>query len=410
MLISQHPRKAALSVIWLLAANAMAQSGAHIAITQFPLEATSFPTSITAGPDGALWFTEYDANAIGRISTSGGITLYPLSGLPGGLENIVSGPDNALWFSQLAIDRIGRITTAGVITEYPFPGAGGSAGVTTGPDGQLWFTEAGDNHIGRMNKDGVVTGQWRVPTPEAGPEQIAVGPDGALWFTEIEANQIGRITTSGVITEYPVPGASTLDGITGGPDGAVWFTGLDLIGRITTAGTLTQYHVPGGSLVAITSGPDGALWFTFNNKYMVGRITTTGVITQYPAGGSTAGISPGPDGNIWFTEWNKGAIGRVPACGLGFSTSFAASTLTMKFDLGIDRPATFNILLLDAGGPIGEPFSKNIPAVVPPYSFTMTWTGFPDVGEVKVQPVLSTPPGGAGLALCSEWTTVNAVP
>jgi len=38
-------------------------------ITEFPVPtADSGPWAITAGPDGNLWFTEYDGNKIGRIT------------------------------------------------------------------------------------------------------------------------------------------------------------------------------------------------------------------------------------------------------------------------------------------------------------------------------------------------------
>jgi eukaryotic-like serine/threonine-protein kinase len=40
-------------------------------ITEFPVPtASSSPSGITAGPDGNLWFTEYDGNKIGRITSS----------------------------------------------------------------------------------------------------------------------------------------------------------------------------------------------------------------------------------------------------------------------------------------------------------------------------------------------------
>src|SRR5215203_2454606 len=55
---------------------------------------------------------------------------------------ITTGPDGALWFTERGGDKIGRITTAGVITEFPLPTAGSPRGITTGPDGALWFTEA----------------------------------------------------------------------------------------------------------------------------------------------------------------------------------------------------------------------------------------------------------------------------
>jgi streptogramin lyase len=34
---------------------------------------------ITTGPDGALWFTEQNASKIGRITTAGVITEFPLN-------------------------------------------------------------------------------------------------------------------------------------------------------------------------------------------------------------------------------------------------------------------------------------------------------------------------------------------
>jgi len=97
------------------------------------------PQGITAGPDGALWFTEYDN--IGRITTAGVITEYNV--LNGGSPFwITAGPDGALWFTQ-GVEKIGRITTAGVITGYLVRAADSyPEGITTGPDGELWFTES----------------------------------------------------------------------------------------------------------------------------------------------------------------------------------------------------------------------------------------------------------------------------
>ena len=45
-------------------------------VTQYSVGSTV--TAITAGSDGALWFTDPDENEIGRITTSGTITDYPI--------------------------------------------------------------------------------------------------------------------------------------------------------------------------------------------------------------------------------------------------------------------------------------------------------------------------------------------
>ena len=39
---------------------------------------SSQPWGITAGPDGALWFTENNANEVGRLTTGGAFTEYPI--------------------------------------------------------------------------------------------------------------------------------------------------------------------------------------------------------------------------------------------------------------------------------------------------------------------------------------------
>jgi streptogramin lyase len=67
------------------------------AIAEYP--AAGDGCAITAGPDGALWFTENAANAIGRITTAGMVKTYPLptpNAFPCG---IAAGPDGALWFT-----------------------------------------------------------------------------------------------------------------------------------------------------------------------------------------------------------------------------------------------------------------------------------------------------------------------
>src|ERR1700731_2568477 len=73
--------------------------------------------SITAGPDGALWFTEGNANKIGRITTAGVFTEFPVPTANSFPAGITAGPDGNLWFVE-AIGNIGRITTTGVVAEF----------------------------------------------------------------------------------------------------------------------------------------------------------------------------------------------------------------------------------------------------------------------------------------------------
>src|SRR6266702_311573 len=85
-------------------------------ITEFaPSTAGSKPEGITAGPDGNLWFTEFDGNKIGRISPDGSITEFRLPTDCGSVvycepSAITAGPDGNLWFTEVDGNKIGRIT------------------------------------------------------------------------------------------------------------------------------------------------------------------------------------------------------------------------------------------------------------------------------------------------------------
>ena len=311
------------------------------------------PEAITAGPDGALWFTTTNS-MIGRISTNGAITEYRIAGLTAFTSAITTGADGALWFTGVA-GKVGRITTAGVVTEFsvnapPPPGsAPGTAstpatptGITAGPDGALWFAGV-PGYVGRITTSGSVT-EFAVPDPPASalaagvtltPSAITAGPDGALWFTTSNST-IGRIATSGAVTEYSVSGLNAAAAtIVASPDGALWFTGIaGQVSQITTNGEVSELAVPGNfnQIAGLTTGPDGSLWFTeaedgttAGQQPAIGEITAAAAIRTFaipqgttldPSHGvdvDPGSITTGPDGALWFTE--NGAIGRIATDG-----------------------------------------------------------------------------------------------
>lgn len=213
--MAQDPRvrsslAVSLATATLVVLGWSASTGAQ-SITEYALPPTTSPRAITTGPDGALWFTEFSddvGSGIGRITPSGVITLPSMSELYG--NSITAGPDGALWFTGYG-NAIGRITTSGAISVYPTPTDTSSPnGIAAGPDGALWFTELTGNRIGRITTTGAIT-EFPLPMYSGGPLYIAAGSDGALWFTNVSSatgSEIGRITTSGVITEFSIPGSS----------------------------------------------------------------------------------------------------------------------------------------------------------------------------------------------------------
>jgi streptogramin lyase len=224
----------------------------------------SFQT--TAGPDGNFWFCETRVGKIGRVTTSGVFTEFPLAAdsVP---YAITTGPDNNLWFTEQNANKIGKITTSGVVTDFPIPTAGSRPfGITPGADGSLWFAEATGNKIGKITTTGTTT-EFPVPTPNSAPFQLTPGPDGNVWFTEQAASKIGKITPAGVITEYQIPTPNSFAaGITTGPDGNLWFTeyGANKIGRVNTSGSFMEFNIsnPNSFPFAITPAADGNLYYT----------------------------------------------------------------------------------------------------------------------------------------------------
>jgi streptogramin lyase len=278
-------------------------------------------TSIIAGSDGNLWFTETAAGNIGRTTPSGNIIEFPVPGdqpdeeTTSSPEVIVAGPDRNLWFTDPGTQSVDRISTDGKITTFQVSGA--PHGLTVGPDRSLWFAE--DNSmLGRLTTAGVLS-EFELPLefPDDGA-RITTGADGNLWLVEGSANKIGRVTTAGELTEFDIPTEdSSPAGITLGPDGNVWFTELTggKVGKITTAGTITEFSLPGGEEAGpdqITIGPDKNLWFTESTASRIGRITPSGQVIEVPTPteqASPSGITTGPRSTIWFTENETNSLG-----------------------------------------------------------------------------------------------------
>lgn len=300
---------------------------------------TGFPSSLTPGPDGNLWFTESVAQSpplIGKISAAGIVTEFPLPADLHAVGAIASGPNDALWFTDPTDDKIGRITTSGAVTEYALPASTAPEKITAGGDGNLWFTDG--SGIGRITTGGTFT---EFPVAGDSPSGITAGPDGNVWFTQENGygggpglvGRIGRITPAGVISLFPLPeappSAYAVDGsqpeqITTGPDGNLWYTdSLDGgVGRVTPAGAITEFFGGlSGSPYAITAGPDGNLWITTLGLETVSRVTPSGSVTSFLLPGASTtrfsqnplqplSITTGPDGNIWFTEAPLNAVGQ----------------------------------------------------------------------------------------------------
>ena len=253
----------------------------HVAGSVTGFTAGAQPADVAAGPDGALWFTEQgNGGAIGRLDLETGVVTEYAAGLAPGSEPtaITAGPDGNLWFTQAARPGIGRITPAGVITQYSAGTSGGRPNdIVTGADLQLWFTLSGPDGVGRLDPaTGAVTVFTQGITPEGAPNGIAAASNRKLFFTQTAGARLGRIKTDGRVEEISagITAGAQPAAIAEGGDGALWFTDASEPGRLgrlyPDAGEVEQFTATLGDGVAAGDGPGG--------------------------------IVAGPDGNVWFTQ------------------------------------------------------------------------------------------------------------
>ncbi len=181
----------------------------------------SLPSNLANGPDGNIWFTEngigvgriarvnvqmvHNTLNLGQVPGSNTIVEFQLSNSNSQPFGITAGPDNALWFTEYATNVIGRIpvnaTNSASIIEYVTPSINSAPyGITLGKDGNLWFAESGVGQIGRVVPNGTNTNavfaEFVVPSGLVFPAFLAAGPDGNIWFTEFNGNSVGKVSDS----------------------------------------------------------------------------------------------------------------------------------------------------------------------------------------------------------------------
>ncbi len=148
----------------------------------------SGPTDIVMADNGRLWFTEFNANRIGKITvelTGPVLEEFVVPTPDSGPSEIDGRQDGSVWFTEKRAKKIGMIDAAGSFTEYPVRGSGADlSGISTnGP--YIWFTDRAAGRVVRMSRDAVVmvgtgvSGTWdtefRFANPSSLPQGVYLG-------------------------------------------------------------------------------------------------------------------------------------------------------------------------------------------------------------------------------------------
>jgi hypothetical protein len=209
----------------------------------------SFPTTITVGPDGALWFTlESEPASIGRVSPDYHVSVYRTLGNKSELPQEIYFVNST--YAYYVSPTPTCATCSGLYSFNPQNVSSGIIPTKIGPsfkivlptsvsaaDGSIWIAQHGTSSILAYNR---TASSWRVYPTSAENFTYATFPyfvraNGSMaWFSEHCANRIAVLdATSGVLTEFSEANPPVYNGSLIGSDLSIalakkglWFTSL----------------------------------------------------------------------------------------------------------------------------------------------------------------------------------------
>lgn len=257
------------------------------------------PGDVYLAPDGRVWTTLVDKNALYELDTAtGNVRTHRVPDARGGPLEFEEASNGTVYLSTTYADTVatfdpgsGNVRLAPSFVKSP-------VGLAAQGD-KLWVAEMGQSSITLAYP---TSGDHsRYPTSASpsysvsGPSGILVHPDGSVWFAEHFADRVARLDVAkGYLHEYVVASAPGTDTqrVALGPDGDVWFAEFSKhkIGRAnytnepvavyanSTASVRAgdEVHVEAQTLRPLeASSPDE------NITTSVARGTTTGESTQW---------------------------------------------------------------------------------------------------------------------------------
>ena len=260
---------------------------------------------IAVASDDTIWFAEQYANYIGHyFPSSGHYRIYPLPTLtipdPGNAGKMLSLPSapndlaldthGGVWFTELNADSLGRLDTAtGNIRQYPLSTKKSIQtlnpyGITVDQQGIVWFTESSNNHLGRLDPATGKISLFTMPGLGANTTLMEIASDahGTIWATTFSAGLLLSFNPqTSTFTPYYAPstGNSTggLYGLTVTARGQVWVTvsAENVIARLDAVGDhFIYYPIPTKDSVplGVVMGANNTMWFTEAGSDKIGML------------------------------------------------------------------------------------------------------------------------------------------
>jgi len=365
----------------------------------------TLPQSITLGPDGSFWMTDYADGAI--IPAKSGapgvpIVLHTTSGAslsPAGIAS--GGSEGGVWFSASrgtsgtgVIGRIDPAKPGSPPALYTIPQTSSyPTGIVQNPqDGNaIWFMDQ------YQPAAALVIGRIPVPVNPGSPFQLPAGCQASNAKLGVTLDECVIPGTQGHVLASSVPVGPLMQADSAG---TVWFATRDQIGSISADGSRVQLStivLPSASttfrITSLTLGSDGAVWYIGSDPSadleFIGRVATSGsnsTITQFriPSGTLDPGaslpqsITTGPDGALWFTDAVSPQTGKVVQ-----AFPSLALNCSVPSTLYVNAPIPSNAQCSALGGK-------------PPYTYTYDKTNAPPGVTISSSGVLSGTPTAPG--------------
>ncbi|WP_256788693.1 serine/threonine-protein kinase [Frankia sp. AvcI1] len=203
---------------------------------------------VTTGPDGSVYFSDYDNHRIRKIDPAGIITTYVGTGVAGytgaggaatqaridGPNDITMTDDGTLYFVDLTSETIQKVTPDGIIStiagtgEAGYTGDGGPArsaklnkpSLAIGPDGETFYiADYNNNRVRKIDPNGIITTIAGTGTEGSGgdggpataaqfknPSSVVVDGSGAVYVADNGNDRVRRIDPAGTIATIAQPG------------------------------------------------------------------------------------------------------------------------------------------------------------------------------------------------------------
>jgi hypothetical protein len=321
---------------------------------------------------------------VGKITPAGTVSEYMIPTANSNSSGITVGPDGNLWFTEFNTNKVGRITPTGAVTEFSIPTSGSAPeAITAGPDGNLWFAEVGANKVGRITS-GALAGSATVNVVAAAADHYAVvtsaaNPDiagTAFDVTVVATDPYGNTDTgytgtvhfssadpygAGLPADYTFTAAD--QGVHTFAAGATLYTAsttaLDYSNGFGDPSNLTangNTTFPGSPpVLRLTDGGGGeasSAWY--NRPGGAGAFTTTFTLQDRPVAGAA-------DGVCFVLQADPRGQAALGLGGGGEGYAGIANSIAIKFDLythGFHTPSTG--LFTGGQSPDSDP-SKDVP-------------------------------------------------